>query len=267
MRRKRNELRRRVFRYDPILDQLTRVANLPTKHDYVSDEILGIAHGELISSGTDDTFGSELRATNPGTGQTRLVVDLHQGTKTLSSQPANLVVGDGLVFFTAETSATGRELFVSDGKGRGTQLVKDINPGEAGAFEDRNEFNGLIFQTSSIVTTDDGIAYFAADDGVSGRELWRSDGTEAGTWMVKDLVPGEGSSDPFELNALGHLVIFLARDENGVQALWKTNGTETGTRILADQASHGFRFGGSLQVVGDLVILQGSDTAHGWEPG
>jgi ELWxxDGT repeat protein len=37
------------------------------------------------------------------------------------------------------------------------------------------------------------VLFFAADDGVNGRELWRSDGTAAGTGLVADLVPGVGT--------------------------------------------------------------------------
>ena len=38
-----------------------------------------------------------------------------------------------------------------------------------------------------------GLAVFAADDGESGSELWRSDGTEAGTFQIADACPGECS--------------------------------------------------------------------------
>ena len=40
----------------------------------------------------------------------------------------------------------------------------------------------------------DGVIFFAAEDGEYGRELWKSDGTEQGTTIVKDIRPGrEGS--------------------------------------------------------------------------
>ncbi|MCY1019666.1 ELWxxDGT repeat protein [Pyxidicoccus sp. MSG2] len=77
--------------------------------------------------------------------------------------------------------------------------------------------------------------FFTADDGVTGRELYVSDGTPAGTVRVKDLFPGPASSTPGGLALLDGQVYFFARSSTspgstvGTWALWKTDGTEAGT--------------------------------------
>ncbi|WP_232023636.1 ELWxxDGT repeat protein [Microcystis viridis] len=49
--------------------------------------------------------------------------------------------------------------------------------------------------------------YFTANDNVNGQELWKSDGTEAGTVLVKNINPGSGFSGnyPRNLTAVGKL--------------------------------------------------------------
>jgi ELWxxDGT repeat protein len=43
---------------------------------------------------------------------------------------------------------------------------------------------------------------FGANDGSTGRELWVTDGTTAGTTLLKDINPGPGSSSPRDFAAL-----------------------------------------------------------------
>ena len=78
--------------------------------------------------------------------------------------------------------------------------------------------------------------YFAASDGAHGTELWKSDGTEAGTVMVEDIVPGPGSSIPSRLANVNGTLYFVADDGVSGAELWKSDGTEAGTVLVADIA-------------------------------
>ena len=60
-------------------------------------------------------------------GQVELVKDINPDG---SSSPDSLVEFKDKLYFAANDGETGRALFVSDGTTEGTQLVKDIYPGE-----------------------------------------------------------------------------------------------------------------------------------------
>ena len=80
-----------------------------------------------------------------------------------------------------------------------------IEHGDAASPHEMTSFHGAVF--------------FGADNGQHGRELWSSDGTEAGTVMVKDIHPG-GSSSPSDLSAAAGTLFFEARDGTHGQELW-----------------------------------------------
>lgn len=76
-------------------------------------------------------------------------------------------------------------------------------------------------------------AYFAATDATHGEELWVTDGTKEGTKMVKDIVPGSGSSSPSHISRLNDKVLFSAVTEEWGRQLWVSDGTEEGTKLIA----------------------------------
>lgn len=81
-----------------------------------------------------------------------------------------------------------------------------------------------------------GRLYFRAWDPDHGFELWRTDGTAAGTVLVRDIAPGDTSSDPQGLIATGGRLWFSALDPEHGRELWTSDGTRQGTRLVEDLA-------------------------------
>jgi ELWxxDGT repeat protein len=175
--------------------------------------------------------------------------------KALDPYPGGLTDVGGTLYFGAYDGIHGGELWKSDGTEAGTVMVKDISPG------------GEFGQSSwpSELTDVEGTLYFGASDGIHGDELWKSDGSEAGTVMVKDIRPGEDSSTPRYLADVAGVLFFAASTTTGPSGsskynLWTSDGTSDGTVVVL----HGPEPGWLTDVRGTLYF-SGWDRIHGDE--
>jgi ELWxxDGT repeat protein len=79
-----------------------------------------------------------------------------------------------------------------------------------------------------------GTLFFSASDGTNGKELWRSDGTAAGTQIVMDIRTGSSGSYPYDFTNVGGTLFFSANDGTNGKELWRSDGTAAGTQIVKD---------------------------------
>jgi ELWxxDGT repeat protein len=122
----------------------------------------------------------------------------------------------------------------------GVGQFKDIAAGAAGSYPEdlRAHPNGTQF-------------LFTADDQIHGRELWVSDGTQAGTVLLLDIHPGSIGSNPRGIVPFGGKLYFSADDGIHGRELWVSDGTVAGTQLVSDS------FAG--QIVTDTNLFFGAD--------
>ena len=88
------------------------------------------------------------------------------------------------------------------------------------------------FVAPGDLTNVNGTLFFRPMTGRNGDELWKSDGTAAGTVLVKDIYPGSGSSYPAYLTNVNGTLYFSADDGTNGKELWKSDGTAAGTVLV-----------------------------------
>jgi ELWxxDGT repeat protein len=135
------------------------------------------------------------------------------------------------------TAPAGSGLYKSDGTEAGTVLVKQINND---AFDSEEPY-AVHLEPMRFTVVGSQLFFIAGTrkDPVSATnenvELWRTDGTTAGTYQVKDIFPFNfGSSKPSKLREVNGKLVFFAYTEDHGRELWVSGGTEVTTTLLRD---------------------------------
>ncbi len=194
-----------------------------------------------------------------------LVKDINPLPMASSSSPTSYMTVGSQTFFSAVNFDSGFELWRTDGTVAGTFMVDDLCPGPCSSFAsprvatDRSLFFSVFDGQGSELWVTEGLPvntfrltgplgfdnssflwmasrrllYFTAADSAHGEELWRSDGTAAGTYMVADVNPGLEGSNPRQLTELNGRLFFLAGDGVRGPALWTSDGMAAGTVLVA----------------------------------
>jgi ELWxxDGT repeat protein len=195
--------------------------------EFASDSDNGLIkmNNTLFLSANDGINGDELWKSDGTNAGTTLVKDINPGSN--NSYIYNMHVFNGVLYFMADNGTSGHELWRSDGTNSGTYLLKDINPGSNSSFDSRR----------ADFTNAGNIMYFPANNGANGMELWKTDGTAAGTVMVKDIHVGSQSSIEIgiEFFTMANNILFFSA-YNGINGreLWKSDGTTVGTVMVKD---------------------------------
>jgi ELWxxDGT repeat protein len=240
---------------------------------------LAAVNNKLFYPAVSAGVGQELVMTDLATNTFSLVKDINTGQT--GSDPVMLGKLGNKVFFTAETQASGRELWVSDGTSAGTVMLVDANPGTghgnpvsftvsngkayfraqvnvgqnktlwatdgtpSGTTEVWGRSGTTIIGTAESDLINMGSFLIFAGGDTAGREPWRTDGTTAGTYRIKDIFPrrnGVNNSSTFEnwyrtTNIIDGRFYFGATgdtlDINDTEP-WVTDGTDTGTHQVAN---------------------------------
>ena len=202
------------------------------------------------------------------------------------------------IFFRGGTQANGYEPWVTDGTKTGTKMLIDVQPGTGSGYVYYPvEMGGKVYWTSyngssyNIYVSDgtptgtkvvySGLRYswyyptplgnkiiFRGNTSANGYEPWVTDGTAAGTAMVKDIYSGSASGYPYYMTAAGSRhVVFTANDGTHGTELWKSDGTAAGTMMTMD-----IRPGSSssspyyMVLSGGQILFRADDGVHGYEP-
>ncbi|MGE8433253.1 T9SS type A sorting domain-containing protein [Chryseobacterium joostei] len=209
---------------DGTINGTKHISDITLTSNYTGYRLNALEYNDtLILNGKNKKNGMELFKYSFSTNSSEILDDIHH--RFSSDINASVSLNDKLIYF-GNSFSEGMELFISDGTASNTKLLKDMNIGEYSTIYSGD--NNYFFKNGSR-------AFFRCTVG-SGFEPCVTDGTEAGTHLIKDLSPfspGSLNGDPYFMKLDINNVLFGADDGSnntvGASKLWRTDGTQSGT--------------------------------------
>ena len=247
-----------------------------------------VFNGKLYFQGNDGTSGAELYNYNGAT--ISLFADLKPGSG--SSVPSDFqVIGTKLYFKAQEATSTNNKIYKTDGTAApavidnsynigfgiaklGANLILSATPSTSYQLYSSDGSSFTLIKTINSTATssplnfysDGSKVYFSANDGTNGAELWSTDGTTAGTAMIKDINLGTTNSSPTNFISYNSKIYFSANDGVNGTELWVTDGTGAGTSLLKDiNAGSGNSNPSDFYVYSGKLYFTANDIIHGNE--
>ncbi|HEX8439098.1 ELWxxDGT repeat protein [Archangium sp.] len=243
---------RELWKSDGTLEGTVRVLDMRPGTASSSPGPCTVVNGSLVFPATDTTGKRLLWKLDAGSTTPQQVTVSAPGVITEALDRPTLVDGR-LFFFSTDFWGDFPALWTYDGKSTRATLV---SPGGFG--------RSVVYVASTGKKL-----LFRGFDEAYGHELWASDGTAAGTRMLKDVFPGPLSGVegiPMLGLASRGLVLFRGTDGTYGQELWVSDGTEEGTHRLGD-VGPGARSSGveRYALSGNNLFFNGNDGTHGDE--
>lgn len=150
--------------------------------------------------------------------QERVTEFVSNPTSDKVSLPSDFVIFKNQIFFEAYNESDGQEIWVTDGEEDNARLLKDIYPGKKWGIWGQFSLSSAILNNT---------LYFIANDGLSNGEIWKTDGTTAGTQKVTHFI----NSQIERLTQVGDALFFLRKVADSLE-VWKSDGSESGTVLV-----------------------------------